>query len=83
MGIPADVELEATTTAPVNLVEPNQRLTYEGEMTWETEQSEEEIRGTLDGAQIRLRWTFESERHDQLFPATTEDGPDVFPTAES
>jgi len=82
-GIPAEVELEATMTDPVDLVEPNQGLIYEGEVTWETEQSEEEIRGTLDGAQIRLHWTFESERHDQLFPATTENGPDVFPAAES
>jgi hypothetical protein len=81
-GLPGQVELEETVTAPVDLVEPNFGLIYEGEILWETDRSKDEVSAVLDGTRIQLAWTFEGERREQVFPPNTDQGPDVFPTPE-
>ena len=75
-GLPAQVRLQRTEIAPANLVKPNHARVYEGEITWETDRSKEEISAVLDRAQIRLAWTLDGERQEKLFPPSTETGPD-------
>lgn len=75
-GLSAQVQLQRTEIAPTDLVKPNHARVYEGEITWETERSKEEISAVLDQAQIRLAWTLDSERREKLFPPSTETGPD-------
>jgi hypothetical protein len=75
-GLPAQVRLQRTETAPADLVKPNQGRVYEGEIAWETERFKEEISAVLDRAQIRLAWTLDGERQEELFPPSTETGPD-------
>jgi len=75
-GLPAQVQLERTESAPADLVKPNQARVYRGEIVWETERSKEEIGAVLDRAQIRLAWTLDGERQEKLFLPLTEKGPD-------
>jgi hypothetical protein len=70
-GLPAQLQLERTEMAPADLVEPNQARIYEGEIAWEIERSKEAVSAVLDGAKIRLTWSFQGERHKQLFPLST------------
>jgi len=82
-GLPAEVELEETTTAPADMVEPNRGLIYEGKLAWETDRSKDGASALLDGARIRVAWTFEGEREEAVLPLSTETGPEVFPTRET
>jgi hypothetical protein len=75
-GLPAQIRLQRTESAPADLVKPNHARVYEGEIAWETERSKEEIGAVLDRAQIRLAWTLDGERQEKLFPLSTEKGPD-------
>lgn len=81
-GLPGQVELEETRTAPADVVEPNFGLIYEGKIAWGTDHSKDKVSAILDGARIRLAWTFDGERREKVFPANTDEGPDVFPTGE-
>jgi hypothetical protein len=74
-GLPARVLLQ-TEALPIVVVKPNYGRVYEGEIAWETKRSKEEISVLLDRAQIRLAWTLDGERQEELFPLSTENGPD-------
>ena len=71
------------SVSSAELVEPNRGLVYEGEILWETDRSKEEASAVLDGVRIRIAWTFDYERRERVFPANTDEGPNVFPTPES
>ena len=72
--LPARVLLQ-TEALPIVVVKPNYGRVYQGETAWETKRSKEEIGALFDRAQIRLAWTLDGERQEQLFPLSTEKGP--------
>lgn len=79
-GLAAQVQLQRTESAPAELVKPNHGRVYEGQITWETARSKEEVDALLDQARIRLAWTFEGERQEEVFPLSTGKRPNVFPS---
>jgi hypothetical protein len=67
-GLPTEVELARTESAPPGPLESNQARLYVAEIGWQTDLAKDEISTILDHAQIRLVWTVEGERQKGVFP---------------
>jgi Tol biopolymer transport system component len=80
-GLPAEAELKSMESAPPGPLTPNHARIYATEIGWQTDLGKEEISAILDHAQIRLAWTVDGERQEDIFPLPTGDGPPALPAA--
>lgn len=80
-GLPAEAELKSMESAPPGPLAPNHARIYATEIGWQTDLAKEEISAILDHAQIRLAWTVDGERQEDIFPLSTGDAPPALPAA--
>lgn len=80
-GLPAEAELKSMESATPGPLEPNHARIYFTEIGWQTDLAKEEISAVLDHAQIRLAWTIDGDRQEDIFPLSTRDVPRALPAA--